>query len=246
MFLTSCLGRFCFALFLPIFLMSSQDDSADEYIQDTIRFESSLIREIPSKDIENLSNAYLSRAESYLLCNQAELALKDLYAAYQLSLAPFLDEKLVNLILFRTFFGMTIAYCNLDMEEQGIEIADELSGLIESLQCKDCQETHLACNFTGIITFCSEILGPNYNVPGWCEEIVRGTADTMRFLASLAKSNQAKLTLFGSISALETKCLKCCATGEFWKVCVAPIVEKWKKWNDKYQLFQIPPDPMWD
>ena len=71
------------------------------------------------------------------------------------------------------------------------------------------------------------------NVPGWCEEVVTGTAETMRFLASFAKSKTVIASLLGIISALEARCLRCCATGEFWKTCVAPIVEKWKFWNDK-------------
>ncbi len=51
--------------------------------------------------------------------------------------------------------------------------------------------------------------------------------------------------LFGrAVDELEDKALECCATGEFWKECVQPLVNKLSHWNKGY--FPELPDPMWD
>ena len=76
------------------------------------------------------------------------------------------------------------------------------------------------------------ILCPDENIPGWCEETVEGVAFSMETLANCAKILKARIVLLGTIQSLKIRCLKCCASGQFWKKCVAPIAEKWQKWNN--------------
>lgn len=197
----------------------------------------------------DLANAYLSRAESYLISDNAQLALDDLNSGYNLGLSIESGNEKYP-ILFRSYFGMIIAYSNLGLEDSAKKASEDLNELIEFLQSQPCVENPKwnEIKFTGfcipMVVIEDEI--DSEDMSRWCEEAVTGTAEAMRLLASNAKSLSARLSLLGSISALEARCLKCCRTGEFWKTCVGPIYEKWKAWNEKYTLFRIPPDPAWD
>jgi hypothetical protein len=79
----------------------------------------------------------------------------------------------------------------------------------------------------------------------WCEETVNGTAKAMDTLLSFSPSI-SKAALRAIVAGLKTRALKCCATGEFWKACVTPIYEKWQQWNQRWEMFRMPPDPYWD
>lgn len=213
-------------------------------IQEVIDFETAYISHLARNDYEQLSEALIARAESFLIAQQFENALTDLNKAYELSRIC-KDHNAKQRLEFRSLFDMIIIYANLEMEKEAIEISDYLHQLIITLQCENCQDKH--SNLLNMhSSTCLEIQGPNYNMPGWCEEVVVGTAGSMKLLASYAKSKKIAVALVGIIEALEMRCLKCCASGEFWKTCVAPIVEKWKQWNDKWVSFGIPPDPAWD
>jgi hypothetical protein len=82
---------------------------------------------------------------------------------------------------------------------------------------------------------------------GWCEEVVVGVAKAMQEIVQKSVRGKGKRTaLAGIIAILETRALRCCETGDFWKACVLPIVKKWQLWKDKWNNFGIPPDPTWD
>ncbi len=221
--------------------------SSFQSIEEVIDFETARLVSIPLNDYEGLSEALISRAESYLLSDNFEKALNDYSRAYDLS-SSCNDNIKQSQLYFSSLFGMIVAYCNLDMENEALEISQKLNNLIDKWQCHSCRMTsHLSSHGSALLpTKCVDIQGPNYNEPGWCDDVVMGTAEAMRYLASLAKTHKARIALLATISALESRCLNCCATGEFWKICVAPIAEKWKLWNDKNRLFGIPPDPAWD
>ncbi len=79
----------------------------------------------------------------------------------------------------------------------------------------------------------SDILGPDQSPePGWCEEVVVGTATLMEGIALLAPNWAIKTSLVAVLEAFKQRALKCCAAGGFWKACVAPLVRKWKQWKD--------------
>lgn len=222
----------------------------DNPILNLLEYETRRIQSLENSSETKQLQAYLSRAETLILVDQPENALYDLNIAYELAtkIENDLDK---NGVLFRCFFDMIIANVNAGFFDMAKECQIEFEELIHSLQCGGCNDrVGLSMIVEGSdqarIFLTHEIYGPDHNVPGLCEEVVKGTADAMRVLATLAKTIKARAALMGSISALETKCMGCCATGEFWKTCVGPIADKWKEWNDKYELFRIPPDPYWD
>ncbi len=48
------------------------------------------------------------------------------------------------------------------------------------------------------------------------------------------------------IEDLANRARNCCRAGGLWKICLQPLVDKWYQWNEKWQIFGIPPDPAWD
>jgi hypothetical protein len=87
----------------------------------------------------------------------------------------------------------------------------------------------------------SDILGPNQlPEPGWCEEVVVGTATLMEGIALLAPNWAIKTSLIAVLEAFKQRALKCCQAGGFWKACVAPLVRKWKQWKDNTEKGVFP------
>lgn len=87
----------------------------------------------------------------------------------------------------------------------------------------------------------SDILGPNEVPPGWCEEMVKGTANEMRAIAERAKSYSSKRALLNIVKHKESQSYSCCRAGKFWKSCVAPLARQWKEWKDFEEKFGHPP-----
>ena len=170
----------------------------------------------------------------------------------------------LGLAICSGIFGLTFEF------EESIHI---LGHIIDEIQCSDChandsdnsildfdKSSKKIGSFSSLFTTRvplrllssgdgndeDAILGPD--IPprkGWCEEIVCSTSDLVRILASKSPI-AAQVALLAKIRQLEEKCLACCRSGAFWKTCVAPIVKKWKEWNEKWDLLRIPPDPAWD
>lgn len=238
-----------FALLASPNLSADVDYSLFNSIEELIDYETKVIFSHASYDYIGKSRAHVSRGESYLISDQAEKALIDFLEAYELSFSSSNEEERFE-IVFRSLFGMIIAYSNLDMETTAIEASGRLNLLLDFLECNECEEKKSSSTprfgDKVRVRFGVNIEGPDYNIPGWCEEVVTGTAGAMRAIAACAKTKKVRIALLAIIDALEVRCLKCCATGEFWKTCVTPIAEKWKQWNDKWKIFGIAPDPAWD
>jgi hypothetical protein len=62
----------------------------------------------------------------------------------------------------------------------------------------------------------------------------------MDAIACLAPNIAVRVALIGVIEALLTRALKCCQAGGFWKACVAPIVRKWRDWNNNKENSILP------
>lgn len=245
---------FCASINVPSFA-NQIDYNSCRSIHDVIKKETEEIVSTHKDNRAELAQLYVSRGESYLLDTQYQLAIEDFQKAH--SLIDYCENTAeATSIAFRAIFGEVICFDNLEMPEETQHALKQFQLIATQLSCidvkEDCRSQKQTSSPFQAKTRSNnaeqsiEIIGPNYNVSGWCEEVVTGTAEAMRLLAALAKTKTAKIALLATISGLETRCLKCCETGEFWKVCVAPIVEKWKEWNDKYQFLRIPPDPAWD
>ena len=229
------------SLNLSILSSAEVDYSQFNNIEEVIDFETETIANASINDLAALIDSFISRGESYLISGQAELALLDFQKADELVHGCFNEER--SRLKFKILFGQVVAYSCLDKENAALMVSLQLSEEINSLQCHGCNHQK-ALSFHQINQ--PVILGHDQVIPGYCEEVVRGTAEAMRYLASLAKKHSTKMALLATIQALEVKCVKCCATGAFWKSCVTPIIEKWQQWNDKWRFFGVPPDPAWD
>ncbi|MDR2539011.1 MAG: hypothetical protein LBC45_00005, partial [Chlamydiales bacterium] len=93
-FLLLALGQLTYAQNLPDF----------HSVQEVLDFETEQIANLGSAD------CYINRAESYLLCQNYDLALKDLEVGYQLS--QNIEDHLT--VHFRSLFGLAIVYANID------------------------------------------------------------------------------------------------------------------------------------
>ena len=150
----------------------------------------------------------------------------------------------------RPSFGMIIAYSTLDMEDMAIQAHDEFRALISNLQCRDCSNHPSTTSSTNLQKISKLIC---YIPTEWkpedredCESKVRKVANLMKVLAAINTNRAIVASLEISICLLEEECLKCCKTAGFWQSRIDPIWQKWKRWNDKYEMFRIPPDPCWD
>jgi len=234
----------CFYLSSSAVAADCQDFSNLEYI---LQMESSAIENNSIDNPSALAEAYLSRAETYLLTNRVEEAFSDFSNVLNLSM-QIPDEANEANIRFRAYFGMTIVESVLGNEESALNYVSLLEELIKSFYCFECKYSNsLTIRFPEQKHYWGvEILGPDEEPrKGWCEEIVHSTAAMMEVLALKAKLG-VRTALIGIIKGLEIRAVKCCQSGEFWKACVEPIVAKWKQWNDKWDVLRIPPDPLWD
>ncbi len=265
------------SLFAWLFCLSAMCHAyAENYasfnsIEEVIQFETNTISQTSPADIVRLAELHLDRGESFLIHNEFEKALEDFYTAYILASSLFGNER--PILIFRSLMGAMIATDDGDLQKME-EMAAELMATLDSFECAETSTneipTQLFCSSIGIFskskkekekkkeapseresektnTNTTEILGPDYNVPGWCEEITVGTARAMtEIIEASVKGSKKHAVLIGIVTALEARALRCCATGDFWKACVLPIVEKWKLWKDKWFHFGIPPDPAWD
>lgn len=252
-----------FVLFLNAYLMNSLYSSEINYslfesINEVIEYESLQISSICQENIQALSNAYIDRGESYLISDQCELALSDLKKGYEIAeLCHNENEK--TILKLRALFSLAIAYGIIGNIDEINSIGNTMKILLENSQCADCNETielkenYLSSSqsrFTIDLLSNSQdddfpILGPENISIDECIERARGTSRLARALILKAKV-QVQFALNEIITELESKAIRCCKAGGIWKACLKPILVKWYHWNQKWNIFAMPPDPAWD
>jgi hypothetical protein len=76
-----------------------------------------------------------------------------------------------------------------------------------------------------------------------CEERVETTANKLKQACALLPIPKGALTgIEVAITIFADRASSCCTQNGFWKTCIQPIVDAWKK----AEIFGIPPDPSWD
>jgi hypothetical protein len=91
------------------------------------------------------------------------------------------------------------------------------------------------------------VLGPDKEpYPGWCHEVVINTARSLHMMIALVPRTEVRIVLSQLIECLKEEGLRCCDLGGVWKGCVGPLAKKLYIWNQKWKMFEIPPDPAWD
>lgn len=239
---------------------SEEKDYADfKSIEELIDYETAMISN--SSGSEALSDAHLSRGESYLISEEYAKALEDLQKGY--AIATLLPNESKYPALLRSLFAQTFAFANIDMMENMQACADEMNRILDSYHCSDCSENSLAKTHksmrhdevlslqkktdTNLITLLAsdQIIGEDEISIGECVQRAQNTATLARAL--IVKSRVAvQFALQMIIDPLERSAISCCRAGGIWKACLQPLVSKWVQWNRKWDAFRIPPDPSWD
>ncbi len=76
-----------------------------------------------------------------------------------------------------------------------------------------------------------------------CLERVERVERTLEIAcAGLNVSPCSRVLIEAAIFAIADRAKLCCTTRGFWKTCIQPVVDSWKR----TELFGIPPDPYWD
>lgn len=215
-----------------------------------ISYETNQIANFYSGDYENLSDAYINRGESHLLAGNYELAATDLKNGYEI--AELCDLEVKPVLLLRSLLGLAFSYGIMNEIEEFHLIEQEIRNLFDMLDCEK-TEKRQSSNHSGFHLGYSAmaskvekpILGPDRISITDCVDTARGTARASRILILKAKLEvQTFLNIL--IDDLENRAVRCCIAGGIWKACLQPIVNKWQKWNEKWKVFGIPPDPAWD
>lgn len=256
-----------FFLFLPCYYLKCESYPFTS-ISELIEFETAEILNSDTSDYLILSEKYLSRAESYLIAKNYDLAFSDFCISYKLAILC--DEACNKFLLFQSLFGQAIIYGCLDMPNEFQLTLNALGRILDSYSCTSCGKYNYAallartegvdrpfyddnavflqCNTQRSIKSSVEppIYGPDRISISECIEFARGMAKKCRYLISLVPKSEVKVLLSIAIDGLENKAIDCCRAGGIWKSCLQPLANKWYLWNQKYQMFGIPPDPTWD
>lgn len=169
------------------------------------------------------------------------------------------DDYISPNLIFRSLFGQALAYAYLDKVEEVECIAKTLLNIIQSMQCSDCSN-----DFYNKITTSSRprtsgaypvlLCANNDNVPIHgpdrisiqdCIDMIENTRGYAKLLISKAPAKVRAVLTF-TIDQLADAGRKCCRAGGVWKACFQPLANKYHQWNQKWQIFGIPPDPAWD
>jgi len=247
--------------------------------EEVIAYETSIIDKIAENEYELLTDAYLSRGESYLLSSRYQEAILDLSTGYALALSCTSDQQPV--LMLRALFCLAIVYGNLDMYEKVYELSNHIKIMLESFNCMLCKNQnqqpinqklrhflhspksfdqvisgfdrqslslayHQSTNSAPYITQVNQpILGPSRISITECVDRVNGVQNAAKLLIIKARG-EIQYMLHMLIDDLSDKARFCCRKGGIWKECLQPIINKWHIWNEKWQIFGIPPDPSWD
>jgi len=224
----------------------------EKKIEDLILAESNAI--INSEILEDRVNAMLSRAESYLLCGDNQKAISD-YENASLLIGNFdrsSDED--TYFSFRNKFGLMIAYLNEDREDPAWECYNILRTTLDALPCNDSPSkyddfAHKCINHlndqhdTSVLLVDRPIEGPDQIPLQNCLDLVRNTERFCRILISYVKHARAQVTLNLLVDGLADSARECCLSGGLWKACLGPLLQKWSKWDQRWQVLRLPPDP---
>lgn len=234
---------------------SELDYASYSSIEEVIEQETLQIHSTSAEDYETLGHAYASRGESYLIAEKYEEALADLLAGYKL--VKFCGPEEGAAIAVRTLLDLAIVYGNLGQLDEVLLLADRLQGVSEicphswyyqlddlpilqsSFDSRSRPEIQLVANTD------RPIVGPKSISVHDCIEYTQGTARAARALIVKARP-EVQFLLQVLIDDLENRAINCCHSGGVWKGCLQPLVNKWRQWNQKWQVFKIPPDPAWD
>lgn len=76
-----------------------------------------------------------------------------------------------------------------------------------------------------------------------CLERVSTTGKALEIATAALQVHPAtRMTIATAIYTITQRAKNCCTRDGFWKTCIQPIVDTWKK----VELFGVPPDPSWD
>jgi hypothetical protein len=76
-----------------------------------------------------------------------------------------------------------------------------------------------------------------------CRERVDTTAKSLEIAAAALQVHPAtRMTIATAIYTITRQAKHCCTQDGFWKTCIQPVVDTWKR----AELLGIPPDPAWD
>ncbi|PWU13896.1 MAG: hypothetical protein C5B45_05340 [Chlamydiae bacterium] len=196
-------------------------------VQEVLDFETAQIADLGSAD------CYINRAESYLLCQNYDLALNDLEAGYQLS--QNIEDHLT--LHFRSLFGLAIVYANIDQLEKFNAVVSSIEALLDAHKCTECSEKHHSvelCSYVKLLV--SDDPEPERISVEACIEKANNTARYARIL--IDKSHPAaRVILNALVNRLTNKAIKCCIAGGLWRGCIQPLATKWHKWNEKWKIF---------
>ncbi len=192
---------------------------------------------------EALAQAYLDIGESYLFNGDYELALEHLFFGYKIAQNC---EKESKELLSRGLFGIAVTYANLNRVEESYFAIQTMGAQLRSYHCSDCynQEDQNDVFLIGSEDF--SIFGPDKLPIRDCIERAQGVAKAANELISLVTRVDSQFFLRRGIDALENGAIECCLKGGIWKACLRPIAIKYHNWNQKWKVFNIPPDPAWD
>lgn len=198
-------------------------------VQEVLDFETAQIAALGSAD------CYINRAESYLLCQNYDLALHDLEIGYQL-LQNIEDHLTLH---FRSLFGLAIVYANIDQLEKFHAVESSIEAFLDAHKCTRCSEKHHSielCSYVLAKLLVSDISEPEQISVEACIEKANNTAKYARILIN--KSHPAaRLVLNALVNRLTNKAIKCCVAGGLWKGCIQPLATKWQEWNEKWKIF---------
>ena len=127
--------------------------------------------------------------------------------------------------------------------------AESLKTLLSSYKCpcnQDSQPHSIARKISPHIYASKPILGPERISISDCIDFAESTAEKCGYLISFVPKAAVQVTLQILISDLKQRAISCCRAGGLWKACLKPILDKWQVWNEKWNLFKIPPNPAWD
>lgn len=219
-------------------------------IEEVINFETSCISDISSHSFEKLSDAYASRGESLILAGRFDEALNDFQQAYDLALNV-QDLDAANLLTFRALFDQAIVYGYLDMPNKIEAIKNLLADKIHAMKCLNDEREEIPVR--RVHSSSHELKHKHEHHPFHdrdtisireCIDWVDNTWDVCLLLISFA-SPRVESRLTHMINHLASDARQCCFNGGHLKGCFKKLGEKFHEWNQKWQLFGIPPDPNW-
>ncbi len=215
-----------------------------------ISYETNQIHIFYSGGFEDLSNAYLNRGESHLLAGNYNLAVEDLKNGYEL--AEICDPDVKPMLMLRSLLGLVFSYGIMDEMEEFHSTEQEIRNLFDTFECKkiekrqDSNRPGFRFGYSAMAANAEKpILGPDEISISECVRRARTIAGSSRILISNSRVD-VQTFLNTLISDLEERSVRCCYAGGVWKACLQPIANKWQKWNEKWNVFGIPPNPAWD